>query len=158
MSGSNSRGFATRPTLAASPDSLDPTTPDNQDILNNPEDDDIIELMGGDLEGQQYVEPETSWLEWKCSVKRVTDHNVIRHKPLAGTVRYDRPGVDALGDVADVAADDSDPSAGWTAGTPDFIQQVAAPSMMIRLIGGAIRCGYRINPPTMISFGGHQRL
>jgi hypothetical protein len=111
--------------------------------------------VGEDLDsGVIAPAPESSWLNWTCTVERATDFKMIRHKPLSGKTTIDVPEVDPLGDVDDVAGDDAPPSAGFTSSVADIIQQVAAPSITLHLIGNATRLLYRVNPPKLISFGG----
>ena len=114
----------------------------------------LLPPSAGGLGGMEPVEPDQSWFDWRCTVSRIGDHHTVRHKPLAGTVTYQPPGVNPAGAVTPVIKDTSAPSFGVTNDTADIIQQTASPSFRLRLRGFAIRVGFRINPPKLISFGG----
>jgi hypothetical protein len=98
---------------------------------------------------------ESTWIDWQCTPEMITDYHQIRHKPLGGTVTMTPPTVDPFGNVAPVAANVDPSSVGsWKWSSIDRTQQVAAPSVTLRLRGFGIRVGYRVFPPRLISFGG----
>lgn len=155
------RQFVGRPSLAAAPDDVISgefaKTSAAQIAALEP-----INLMqeipgpSGQLsdQGESEYDPESSWINWRCTVVPVTNHNIVRHKPLAGTVKYTTPNIDPLGPVVPVAQNKADQTPGWSASVPDVIQQVSSPSMMIELRGFGVRLAYRVQPPKLISFGG----
>ncbi|CEF49326.1 unnamed protein product [uncultured bacterium] len=153
-SGSN-RTIAPRPRLAAAPDITDPA-PKGDPVIDVKSEKNITDTLGAKLDDfvKKFIDPEHSWIQWQCSVELVEDHHIVRHKPLAGKVKYSRPGVDPFGTVDQVAQDERAPAAGWSATVPDILQQSSAPSVLLRLRGGAIRAGYRVNAPQLVSFGG----
>jgi hypothetical protein len=107
--------------------------------------------VGADIDERYPVE--SSWLAWECVPELITEHNQVRHKPLAGTITTDTPEIDPFGEVDDVADDVSLPSAGWSSTVSDKTQQVASPSLTIRLVGYGVRIGRRVNAPKLISYG-----
>ena len=114
-----------------------------------------IMVAGAYDEADDLFAPESSWLEYVCVPRRVVDHRQIRHKPLSGTVQYNAQSkVDAMGLVQALAAQTSNPTAGWSASVDDIVQQISAPSMILRLTGYAVRVAHRVNPPQLITYGG----
>jgi hypothetical protein len=111
---------------------------------------------GGGWGTTDTVNPAASWLDWTCSVRRIVDYKMIRHKPLSGQATTNTPPFDitAAGSEAQVADDVTPDSIGFTSTVPDIVQQVAAPSVTLELRGHAIRLGFTINAPKLISFGG----
>jgi hypothetical protein len=112
------------------------------------------ELTPIEIPNNEQFPPEISWVAWECTPSRIIDHHLIRHKPLMGTTSPVQSGSDPFGDVASVAADIDGPQSSWESDTPDIIQQIAHPSLKLRLVGFAVRAGYRINPPMLISYQG----
>lgn len=98
--------------------------------------------------------PETSWVEWKCSVRRIVDHHQVRHKPLTGEVSEQSSQLDPFGSIEAVAKDTEDPRGTWDTDTNDVIQQIATPTLLLRLKGYAVRIGHRVNQPKLVSYGG----
>ncbi len=99
-------------------------------------------------------EPAGSWSYWTCTVRRLVDHHVIRHKPLSGTVTYSALPFDPM-KLAEAEADTSKPGILVASSVADIIQQTSSPSVTLVLQGWAQRIGYRINPPRLVSFGGN---
>jgi hypothetical protein len=95
-----------------------------------------------------------TWVDWHCILRRLAEHNVVRHKPLSGTVSTQAPDFDLFGQVDSIAADKFTPKHGWTASVPDMVQQVASPSLRVLLSGYGIRVNYRVNPPKLLNYGG----
>lgn len=100
------------------------------------------------------IDPESSWVAWSCVPRLITDHNQIRHKPLAGVVRTRAPKVDFFDDADKTIGDSGTYDAGWTATVPDIIQRTASPSVILQLRGFGVRVGHRVNPPKLLTFGG----
>jgi hypothetical protein len=113
------------------------------------EDTDLSQVVADDQ-----FDPEYSWVGWQCMVTRLVNHNVVTHKPLAGTVTYDTPPVDPFGPVANVATNTDAPKSTYSADTEDVLQQVASPTLRVRVQGYGIRMQHRVNQPKLLSYGG----
>jgi hypothetical protein len=131
-------------------------------LMSNPvlaavTDEGTVEFTGPDGSGspiQELLDPITSWIGWECDLEYVEDGNLVRHVPLAGTVQYDPPPVDSLGPAIIVAADESPLDVGITNSVPDVIQQVSHPTCHVRITGQAMRLGFTINAPNLVTYGG----
>jgi hypothetical protein len=49
--------------------------------------------------------------------------------------------------TADIAADKSEPTHGWSIDVPDIVQQTASPSFTLTLTGFGVRVADRVDPP-----------
>lgn len=117
-------------------------------------DGDFTDIEPSEVIDDSRIEPESSWVDWKCLTRLMTTHNQIRHKPLAGVVRTKSPTIDPFGDVDKVLGDSGNFDPGYLSTVPDIIQQTASPSVILQLRGFGIRIGHRVNPPKVVSFGG----
>lgn len=102
------------------------------------------------------INPASSWIDWTCGVRRIIDYKMIRHKPLSGDATTDTPAIDvtAKDSLTAVANDTTLDSIGFESTVPDIVQRIASPSITLELRGHAIRFGYSVNAPKLISFGG----
>lgn len=101
-----------------------------------------------------FFRPEVSWLDYQVSVVFIEDDRVIRHKPLAGSVRVANPEILANRALAPTVGSTASPKhllASWD--VPDIFQRVCSPDTNVALIGSALRCGYRIEIPRLVRFG-----
>lgn len=106
------------------------------------------------MDEEDMFPPETSWVEWKCVPRRLVDHNKVRHKPLDGEVSEPSNQLDPFGSVNGVAKDVETPKGTWTTDTDDIIQQIATPTLTLRLTGYGVRIGHRVNQPKLVTYGG----
>ncbi len=116
----------------------------------------LLESGGKHDDDDEIYPAEASWIAWVCVPERIVDYRITRHKPLGGTASTNTPTVDPFGPVDAVRDDESDPDAGFTSDTPDVVQQISAPSMLLRLRGYGVRINHRVVPPKLVSYGGQK--
>jgi hypothetical protein len=121
------------------------------------------------------VREDTSWLLYDCWLEWDESSGIIRHKPLEHPVGapnvpprvefFSTPLVEEIrGSQVEVdatrleAVEEAEGAAGAHTGPgrlPDDIhQRVRAPDRRVTLVGYAVRLGYRVPPPVLISVGG----
>lgn len=117
---------------------------------------DVRALVGADEyeDADELFPAANSWLNWVCTPQRIVDHRLARHKPLSGTVNYQKTPYNPLGTSESLAQDVTTPKDGWTSTVPDIVQQLSAPSVLLRLTGFGVRIGHRVNAPKLVSYNG----
>lgn len=98
--------------------------------------------------GWEPPDPESSWLDYRAEIVLEPHDNVAELKPLA----LAQPSYDAA------ASGPGDNSGGavspWAQGNASTFQYRASPRQVVWLRGYAVRAGYPINPPQLVSVGG----
>jgi hypothetical protein len=115
--------------------------------------------IAGVRQARQFVDPDASWVAYQVAIEIDEDDRLAVHKPLnaANTVatNQDSSG-SAAGGANDVmvGAQVENAATSVSAKIPDVIQRLSAPTYKIRLSGRAIRLGYRIPTPRLVTVGG----
>lgn len=106
------------------------------------------------------INAETSWIQYRCPVEYHEFGNVIRHKPLEFKVKQKLDQLYTPGDGK--LKSSSGPAAapkGATSNTVDDIfQRVAGPSYDIAIYGFALRIGFRVPMPKLVTVGGRKAI
>ena len=109
-----------------------------------------------------FIPPENSLIDYEASIETWVSSNVAIHKPLGSPVSSS--GTDAASSAAaqskmqplerqtDTAGYKLAPVQGSVPAA--IVQNPTAGTIIVRLSGNAVRAGYRITPPTLVSFAG----
>lgn len=101
--------------------------------------------------------PENSWVYYDCSIHYLEEEpgRYARHKPMGGQTReLSAQVVDAVGNAETIQRQQASTVGSAYSNLPDNLHEVRSPSVAIRLRGQAIRLGYQITPPKLVSVGG----
>lgn len=129
--------------------------------LDNTVNNKILDAMGP-------PSPENSWILYESDLELLTENKILRHKllpkfdlspqsPDYNLSTYIENHWDDLYPLGpDNVVGESLDSTTYLDNQPldDIIQIAASPSNTIRLIGSAMRVGYQVIPPTLITYGG----
>lgn len=98
---------------------------------------------------EAWPRPEHSWIWWESETVYVEDDHIVRHKPLTGQVTERPPRTSGTGPPSTDGNDRYLPR--FRGSVADILQRVSSPSNVVSLIGFAIRYGYRIAPPELLT-------
>lgn len=95
------------------------------------------------------LSPESSWVAYQSRIEFAGMAGLARHKPLAAATS-------SIYSTVETHEEGTIPRSPFRqAGIPaDDIQQVGSPSAYLTLSGGAVRAGYPVTPPRLLSVGG----
>jgi hypothetical protein len=101
------------------------------------------------------IDPSASWLYYANRLELVMKGNVVRHRPLGARGGNTDPGPDATGgSTTDLGSAQGNLASTIQNVIPDTFQRPGSAAYKVRMIGRAMRVGFRIPVPQLVSVGG----
>lgn len=160
------------PPLQTYPPPVSQVLSQSNNVVSNP----VNDLFALYLYFYSFVPPpETSWLSYDVRIEYEQDHKMVEHLPLDGAVSPTRPpftptvlgaiqgytsGAQPItgGAIQATSGGSTPPGAkdisGVTTTVKSRVQRLTMPSVRVRVVGSAMRLGYPIIPPRLITFDG----